>query len=197
MSFCECTGVDVTLTDNFFAFSSEVPLDFSETGIKVYTAKQADGKVVLTELADGQVPARTGVILKGAAGEYTIPAVQPVPLLKNNDLEAAYKDMAVEYTDGYNYYNYILQQNAFYKATGAKLRKGKAYLSAHNFNIEDSNAPALQIVIDGNETTDMAGKVTVNSESQATAPVYNLSGQRVSQPTKGLYIVNGRKVVIK
>jgi hypothetical protein len=27
--------------------------------------------------------------------------------------------------------------------------------------------------------------------------VYNLNGQRVAQPTKGLYIVNGRKVVIK
>ena len=27
--------------------------------------------------------------------------------------------------------------------------------------------------------------------------VYNLNGQRVNQPTKGLYIVNGRKVVIK
>ena len=27
--------------------------------------------------------------------------------------------------------------------------------------------------------------------------IYNLSGQRVSQPTKGLYIVNGKKVVLK
>ena len=27
--------------------------------------------------------------------------------------------------------------------------------------------------------------------------VYNLAGQRVAQPTKGLYIVNGKKVIIK
>ncbi len=27
--------------------------------------------------------------------------------------------------------------------------------------------------------------------------IYNLSGQRVNQPTKGLFFVNGRKVVLK
>ena len=31
----------------------------------------------------------------------------------------------------------------------------------------------------------------------ANQAIYNLSGQRVAQPTKGLYIVNGKKVIIK
>lgn len=37
----------------------------------------------------------------------------------------------------------------------------------------------------------------VNPWKQHETPVYNLNGQRMAMPTKGLYIVNGRKVVIK
>ena len=37
----------------------------------------------------------------------------------------------------------------------------------------------------------------MKSEEFATAPFYNLNGQRVVQPTKGLYIVNGKKIVVK
>ena len=34
-------------------------------------------------------------------------------------------------------------------------------------------------------------------KGQTDGIYYNLAGQRVAQPTKGLYIVNGKKVVIK
>ena len=47
---------------------------------------------------------------------------------------------------------------------------------------------------EGGETT---GITTVNHETITNSRYFNLSGQRVAQPTKGLYIVNGRKVVIK
>ena len=33
--------------------------------------------------------------------------------------------------------------------------------------------------------------------SAADGKCYNLQGQRVEQPTKGLYIVNGKKVIVK
>ena len=36
-----------------------------------------------------------------------------------------------------------------------------------------------------------------NTESDDNAPYYNLSGVRVSKPTKGVYIHNGKKVIIK
>ena len=39
-------------------------------------------------------------------------------------------------------------------------------------------------------------KVTTYS-NDVNAPIYNLSGQRVQHPTNGIYIVNGKKVVIK
>ena len=44
---------------------------------------------------------------------------------------------------------------------------------------------------------DPSGITTVRTEQKANGAVYNLSGQRLATPQKGLYIVNGRKVVMK
>jgi len=46
------------------------------------------------------------------------------------------------------------------------------------------------------DATGIREKVTVKSEQFATAPVYNLNGQRMSKPGKGLNIINGRKVIV-
>ena len=90
---------------------------------------------------------------------------------------------------------YVLNYKAatgvgFYKlADGKKLGYGKAYLS-----YSGSLAPGY---FGFGETT---GINAVNgSEFMINgSDIYNLNGQRVAQPTKkGLYIVNGRKVVIK
>ena len=72
-----------------------------------------------------------------------------------------------------------------------------------------NNARALKIVFEG-ETTGISDELRVESEEFATAPVYDLQGRRVMQPTrsaegrlfpkglkKGLFIVGGKKIVIK
>jgi hypothetical protein len=45
--------------------------------------------------------------------------------------------------------------------------------------------------------TGISEKVIVNSEEFATASVYNLNGQRVMNATKGIYIIGGKKHVVK
>ena len=78
---------------------------------------------------------------------------------------------------------------AFKKITSAAtIPYGKAYLE---FNEEISDAPLLDIE---NISThiDMTG-----ISRQSDGVYYNLSGQRVSQPTKGLYIVNGKKHFVR
>ena len=80
----------------------------------------------------------------------------------------------------------------FYKlsATGA-IAAHKAYLEA-----DGTTAPEF-FGLDG-ETTSISEELRVKSEEFApAAAVYDLQGRRVAQPTKGLYIVNGKKVVIK
>ena len=80
----------------------------------------------------------------------------------------------------------------FYKATtGTSIAEGKAYL------VSPSGAPVLLFnFFDDLQTTGInavnGSRFMVNGSQ-----VYNLNGQRVAQPTKGLYIVNGKKVAIK
>jgi hypothetical protein len=88
--------------------------------------------------------------------------------------------------------NYVLQKNGddvnFYLVTGtaATVKPFRAYLKA-------SGAGARALNLDLGETT---GIETVKKADVTTA-VYSLSGQRVAAPQKGLYIVNGKKVIVK
>ena len=72
-------------------------------------------------------------------------------------------------------------------ATAATVDEGKAYLE---FN-EEIEAPLFDL--DGEATSIKA----VEAKTVENGEYYNLAGQRVAQPTKGLYIVNGKKVIIK
>ena len=79
----------------------------------------------------------------------------------------------------------------FYKlAENGTVPANKAYL------VYDGAAGALDYFL-FDETTSISEELRVKSEEIATAPVYDLQGRRVNAPTKGVYIVNGRKVVIK
>ena len=66
------------------------------------------------------------------------------------------------------------------------------------FIIPDAAANARGIVMgfDDGETTSIQ-TINVTPNSQQDAPVYNLNGQRLSAPQKGINIVNGKKVIIK
>ena len=190
--------VSVTTTGEYTAFCSYPQLDFTGTGLTVYTAKvnTTTGKVTLTAVEGNIAPASKGVILKGSATTVDVPLAATSPSVSNNDLKPVFNDSQVNWQvgDDPNYkYNYILQNGAFYKATGAKLRAGKAYLQT-TYDVTSAGAPCLTIEIEG-ETT---GINEVNgSESKVNGEYYNLAGQRVANPTKGLYIVNGKKVIIK
>ena len=61
-----------------------------------------------------------------------------------------------------------------------------------------STSPARSFTIDGFEddtTTSISEETMVKGETSPNK-IYNLAGQRVAQPTKGLYIVNGKKIVL-
>ena len=99
---------------------------------------------------------------------------------------------AITALDGYTKYVLGIENDkaTFLKifTTPATVPTNKAYLE---FN-EEINAPILGI--DGEGTT---GIKAIDNSQLTIDNVYDLQGRRVAQPTKGLYIVNGRKVVIK
>ena len=84
---------------------------------------------------------------------------------------------------------FFVSGNQLYQASDATntIKPFRAYF------VSDSNASAL--TLDFGDVTAITNTNRTNDTNNGE--VYNLAGQRVAQPTKGLYIVNGKKVVIK
>lgn len=86
---------------------------------------------------------------------------------------------------------YVLYNNEFVKTISGTIPANRCYLPVS----KSLNAGArLAIGIED----DLTGISAVNSKAITTeGNIYNLNGVRVQQPTKGLYIINGKKVVVK
>ena len=147
------------------------------------------------------VPANTGVMLRGTANSYNyhIAATTEDVTIPTNMLIAGTDAVPTE-TD-YKYYKLTYedanhQHIGFYwgAAEGAPFmtKKGKAYLRLP----KTVNARGFSLFDDDDTTTGIS--TMHNSEFIMHNEVYNLNGQRVGNLKKGgLYIVNGKKVVIK
>ena len=156
--------------------------------------------VSLTE-ASGTVAAGTGLILKGTAGAtVTIPVVASGTDISSTNKLVGCPDGATITSETANYANFYVLGASVAEFQNIKnwieapntltIPAGKAYLDATGIGA----APSLTFDLGGGTTGIDAvngSEVTVNGE------YYNLAGQRVAQPTKGLYIVNGKKVLVK
>ena len=174
-------------------------------GLKVYVVKGvADGEADMVELAAGAgIPAYTGVVIEADAGSYTVTPAEEATADVTGNLLVGSGDyvygISGDFGQGANprYYTaYILAKKGtdvgFYKfdsSDGIVLDPHKAFLAVPKNG--DSDAPAF---IGFGDTT---GIVNVNRATITNNQYYTLDGRRVENPTKGLYIVNGKKVVIK
>lgn len=193
--------VPVTVSDAGFAtYVPSYDLNFTSTSIKAYKVKvSTKGKATLTEVAN--VPAGTPVLLyKDGGATEDIPVMTGAAAVTENDLVAG--TGAAVATDGGTvddvaYTNMILNNVGgnigFYLAAGQTVATNRAYL-----HIASDKAPAgarMVMVFADEETTGIAD---VRSKmSDVRGDFFDLQGRRVAQPAKGLYIVNGKKVVIK
>lgn len=179
----------VTITDAGYAtYVTTAATDFSLTyGITAYIAKVNDSWVELTEVT--KVPAGTGVILKGAATSYTLqPTTESTNNVTDNDLLVSDGTVAADQST-----IYVLADGnkgvGFYLLNNGYVHAGKAYLKV------PANANARQFIGFGDDTTTGISQIE-NRKLDTEDGVFNLSGQRVVSPTKGLFVVNGKKVVI-
>lgn len=138
----------------------------------------------LTEVSD--VPASTGVILIGSTGKYYVPfgGATGLPGGVTNMLQAS--TGATDVSEGQAY---VLSNGEFHPAEAGTIPAGKAYLLAENI---PAGARSLSLVFE-EETTGIEN-LKVKDE---TFKFFNLAGQHVKALSKGLYIVNGKKVIIK
>lgn len=160
---------------------------------KVYTAKvnEAKSAVVLTEVPAGSVIAKGTPVLVGAeAGSYTFEAsADEAETLGNNDLKAATADTK---GDGSTIYALVEQDG---KAVFAPLKEGVAVSVGHAYlELPAASAARFYSIQFGGETT---GINEVNAAAKADGAYYTLQGVKTSKAAKGIYIHNGKKVVIK
>ncbi len=181
--------VQSVTVNEYATFSSTSDVDFSAAeDLTIYTAKINDAKdmVTLTEVADKKVPAGQGVLLKGT-GEFTGVVTTDVAAFESNDLIANTEAKTVTREDHIYVLNNV-EGIGFYPFAGT-LTVGKAHLV-----IDGGSARAIKIAFGGDTT----GITNVENAAAGESKVWHtLSGVRVQNPTKGLYIVDGKKVVVK
>ena len=157
-------------------------VDFkTQEGTTAYIVTESTAeKATLTVVSE--VPAGMPVILKGS-GTVTLDVIENAAAVNGNLLQVS--------TESTGNGVYVLADKdgvGFYKWTGGSLGAGRVYLPA------PAAAAREFLSFDFEETT---GINNVESSKLDVEGFYNLAGQRVAQPIKGLYIVNGKKVIIK
>lgn len=197
---CNTTNFDsnlpLTLSKEWTTFTSAYNLDFSSVeGLTAYAAKynEANDAVALTPVK--KVKAHTGLILKGEAGKtYTL------PILASNEegLDEATDNQLVDCVDAVwstgRDNDYFLSNGEFVKSDNdGWALPGKSYLYISGGRVNKSESP-LRVYID-NTATAIDG-ITNNPVVKDEA-YYNLQGVKVQRPQHGVFIHNGKKVVLK
>ncbi len=156
------------------------------SGLAAYKVTAADASSVTLTAVNSTVAKNTGIILTGSEStNYNIPVVG-----SGTDISASNLLVAANGTDNVTS-AYVLSDGKFHPvaAAGVVIPAGKAYLPAGSLSAHE-----LDITFDNGDVT---GIEAVETQKTFDGAFYNLNGQRVAQPAKGLYIVNGKKVVIK
>lgn len=184
---------------NVATFSASYPVSLPE-GSTAYTATydEANNVINMTELAGNVIPANTGVLIKSeTTGSLPMkPTLETGTEVTDNKFSAV-GDADYTFTDNENVY-------LLGKSTEGTLcfrlmnTEGTQTIGAHKAYIKLDNAieaASLQINFGGDVTG--INNAAVNGANTKANVYYDLSGRRVMRPQHGLYIVNGKKVIIK
>lgn len=188
------TGIDAGQTIGTFSapYATVIP-----EGVTAYYAKSAEvaGMLNLKAVEGNVLPAGEGVVLIGESANVA----QMLPVA--GEIVTAFEEGLNQFANS-AYSDVVLGDNAYvlskttaegigiYKAaTGGKLQQGKAYLDF------GASTVARFVLNFSGVATDIEGAPTVAPSQQV---IYDLSGRRVNAVTKGgIYIVNGKKMIIK
>lgn len=158
-------------------------------GVKAYYVSAKGAEATMTAIDAQAIPANQGVILtseSGAAATMVPAASETAAAITGNQLgHSAGAAKSLTAGEGYILGNGT-EGTAFYPCKAGSLPINKAYLLG--------NGESAIVMNFGNAVT---GINTIAAPASSKAPIFDLSGRRVVKATKGLYIQNGKKVIVK
>ena len=195
----------------------------SDRTLKVYNATVSGGKMTLTE-RNNQVAKEEGVLLKtdgeyvnakanatnelAKASSYENHLVATPAEAKTVTAETGCKLYRLTYKNATNkerlgFYLSVDKDNNSNDGTSLKATPGKAYLQVSENEAKDPSSASLArsfVFGGGNETTGIDGITIMGTDVQrhgTIGGIFDLQGRKISNPTKGIYIKNNKKVIIK
>lgn len=158
-------------------------------GVKAYYVSAKGAEATMTAIEAEAIPANQGVILTSESGDAAtmVPAAdETAATITGNQLgHSAGAAQTLTAGEGYILGNGT-EGTAFYPCKAGSLPINKAYLLG--------NGESAIVMNFGNAVT---GINTIAAPASAKAPIFDLSGRRVVKATKGLYIQNGKKFIVK
>ena len=172
-------------TTGYSTFYTPVALEIPE-GITAYYAVVNGEYIDLYEF-EGTIPANQAAILKGTQGTHYFAITDDVEFTGTNNLQGTVKKIATSSVTN----PYTLQSDAtaeegvvMRKSNGTNINGFKMYMS-----ISDAEAAAFSFRFP-------TGTTAIESvEAESNGRVYDLFGRPVENPTKGIYVVDGNKVI--
>lgn len=190
--------VPVTVSSVGYAtFSSSYDVDFTNSAIEAYTATLDDtdpANIKVSFARTMTVAAGEGVLIHAEGGATeAVPTTSGLAKTEGNVLVGELAGIESQPSEDADYKYYILNNGAkglgFYAANNQAIGAGKAYLK-----IDKASAAKLSFVgLDG--VVNGIGEISAGTLCDGT--YHSLSGVRTSRPAKGLYIKNGKKVIVK
>ena len=186
-------------THYFTTFSSDKAVEFVDA--TVYTVGVNENKLSLNEVKGNQVPANTGVLVQSNKTDAMYVYIESAPAIEGNLLRASVTEQTTTGADDTKEYKYYMlsynkdnENLGFYwgENDGAAFtsKAGRAYLA-----VEKTNEVAA---VKGFSLSDMeTGISQVCGSAANNGVIYDLQGRRVERAVRGLYIMNGRKVMVK
>lgn len=205
-------GVNVTLNRSYVAGWNGIVLPFDLTNdvkaalgaseVKTLSNASGDASSVTLTFADASLPVAAGtpILVKLAAAASNV-SFEGVDLKTSAITPVAMTAGGSTFTLTGTYASTNLASEEVYLVSNTKFYHKKAGddLTASPFRayiVQTGDSPAhIGFDLEDGGTT---GIVEINAiRNTMSESIYNVAGQRVAQPTKGLYIVNGKKVVLK
>lgn len=175
----------------YLPFAAKAP-----EGVKAYAGTVSNGSVKLTEYANGVIPANKGVLLvsdNATSATFTLANDADVTTIDNDlkGVNAVTELVGVDNSEQVRIFSTKDGVAGFYKPNSniTSLAANKAYVMA----------PAAQGALALSFGGDVTGvnSVSDNAAMPHNAVIYDLAGRRVSHAVKGVYVINGKKIIVK